>query len=203
MRSWRHYGYVLFRAMTRLAFLRPAHLNLTLYHSHYDVIDYHRDFLASPDPSSFIAARDLLSSLLTRGRGELVIRLGMHPARDLLFASGATNAASATSTTSTSATTTGTTSATSKASAGRQDRRGWKDRRGAERGGAYDDDGEVKGCGEDMGAVVRPSRTYFLNPLPSLTSLSNNNDLYLGNTPLPLPNTHPLPPPNPPSPHPQ
>lgn len=131
----------------------------------------------------------------------MVIRLGMHPARDVLFASGATNAASATSTTSTSATTTGTTSATSKASAG-EGKTGEDGRTGEalseEEHAAMME--RLKAVGEDMGAVVRPSHTYFLNPLPSLTSLSNNNYLYLGNTPLPLPNTPTLPPPNPPPP---
>lgn len=39
--------------------------------------------------SAFVGARDLLSSLLTRGRGELVLRLGSHPPRDTLFFSTA------------------------------------------------------------------------------------------------------------------
>jgi hypothetical protein len=44
-----------------------------------------KDLLISSNESAFVSARDLLSSLLTRGRGELLLRLGSHPARDALF----------------------------------------------------------------------------------------------------------------------
>lgn len=47
--------------------------------------------LTSTADSAFVEARDLLSSLLTRGRGELVLRLGSHPSRDVLFSGAPLN----------------------------------------------------------------------------------------------------------------
>lgn len=41
--------------------------------------------MVSPNESALASARDLLSSVLTRGRGEILLRLGSHPARYSLF----------------------------------------------------------------------------------------------------------------------